>query len=210
MTSFCWGIFRAIDVEWSGTRSIETTDHETRIIKNYLKFWFYVDFVASFPVGWFASADNSLRFLRFFRLFRLTKVARLKKIFFQLEGASTVVSWGPYIVAIFRVLLYLTMLGHVGACVWYTVGTGPFDWACVEGDPRTWQCDVDDKSWLSTVEDYQYEHGSWSAHPKNSMYINALYFALATMTTVGYGDIHPKSVVEKIFALIVFWAADMV
>merc|ERR1719316_1158493 len=98
-----------------------------RIIKNYLKFWFYVDFVASFPVGWFASSDNSLRFLRFFRLCRLTKIARLKKIFFQLEGASTVVFWGPYVVAISRVLLYLTLLAHVGACVWYTVGISSYD-----------------------------------------------------------------------------------
>jgi hypothetical protein len=33
-------------------------------------------------------------------------------------------------------------------------------------------------------------------------YINSLYFAFITMITVGYGDIHPVNIYEKIYSIL--------
>ena len=68
---------------------------------------------------------------------------------------------------------------HLMACMWYLVAKlGDFDWQC-------WvvQSHIIDKS-----GPYQY--------------LVSVYWALQTLTTVGYGDIHAYSVSEKIAALV--------
>jgi voltage-gated potassium channel Kch len=37
---------------------------------------------------------------------------------------------------------------------------------------------------------------------KKEIYINAIYFSIITMVTVGYGDITPQNIREKIYLII--------
>ena len=46
-------------------------------------------------------------------------------------------------------------------------------------------------------------HGSdFESTPLSSKYVNAFYFTIITMTTVGYGDITPATIQEKIYVTI--------
>ncbi|MBI5133432.1 MAG: two pore domain potassium channel family protein [Thaumarchaeota archaeon] len=36
-------------------------------------------------------------------------------------------------------------------------------------------------------------------------YIDSIYFATATLTTVGFGDLHPTSDISKIFTVVYMW-----
>ena len=40
---------------------------------------------------------------------------------------------------------------------------------------------------------------------ENLSFVDSIYFAIVTMATVGYGDIHPQSNAGKIFALILIF-----
>jgi len=52
---------------------------------------------------------------------------------------------------------------------------------------------------LAALLFYHLEHGS---NPKVDSYLDALWWAVATVTTVGYGDILPQSVPGKILGMI--------
>lgn len=47
--------------------------------------------------------------------------------------------------------------------------------------------------------------GETTIDPSNEtqIYVAALYYILATLTTIGYGDIHPESIPEKVFVMLV-------
>lgn len=60
-----------------------------RIAKKYLKLWFWLDLVASFPYKWMSELVNSnensnlftlFRFFRFLKLIKILRVLRFKKI----------------------------------------------------------------------------------------------------------------------------------
>lgn len=54
-------------------------------------------------------------------------------------------------------------------------------------------------SWLNSVELAEDEE-----NPKFKLYIHAVYFSMATMTTVGYGDVYPVSPQERLFCVFFF------
>jgi len=66
------------------------------IVKHYLKGWFWIDIIASFPYAWIipqSEEDGSgndvvvlLRFVRFLRLIRLVRVLKLKRLFRKIES----------------------------------------------------------------------------------------------------------------------------
>ncbi len=64
---------------------------------NYIKFWFWIDLVASFPYDLVVNSQNGdslkrnaqllkfIRFLKFVKVIRLVRALKLKKIFAELE-----------------------------------------------------------------------------------------------------------------------------
>jgi len=164
-----------------------------RIAINYLKGWFWIDLIASFPYSWVISEEDDeegsnptevlrlLRFLRFIRLLRLLRIFKLKKIFGKLE---TYLDFSPAvftIIGFIKLSFVILFISHWIACVFHFVA-----FLELSNSPETWltRFHVVDAPWYDR-------------------YIAANYFAVSTMITVGYGDLVPITTTEKLTCVVV-------
>lgn len=161
----------------------------------YLKFWFWIDLIATFPYNWFVEGFNVdkssedttssapkvlkiLRVFRFLRILRLLRLAKLKKILIKIEdfiASNTLANFFVFI----RLLSMVFFIAHWTACFWFFIGyqeslTHPISWII--------SVDIKDKS-------------------NFEQYITSLYWAFTTIATVGYGDITPITLNEKLFTM---------
>ena len=169
-----------------------------RIVRKYLNGWFIPDLLACLPYRLLIEtqliiADNNplrtpqimekLRFTRILLLTKLVRIARLKKIIKWMRdiSQSEVING---ITSLLKLLFYVLFLAHTIACLWHFVGVLVMEYL--------------DKSWLMT---YDLIHLSVAER-----YVASLYWTLTTMMTVGYGDITPATMPERlvsVFAMLV-------
>ncbi|CAK58155.1 unnamed protein product (macronuclear) [Paramecium tetraurelia] len=79
------------------------------------------------------------------------------------------------IISLFKLILTLMYILHMFSCIWY------------------FNSNLSDESWIKYK---QLDQQSWQVQ-----YLEAFYFAIVTMLTIGYGDNVPKSSNEKIVAI---------
>ena len=163
------------------------------ISRNYLKGWFWIDLVSSFPFIWIAqlisaTSTNSIasfkatKLLRVVRVFKFTKVLRviriikLKQILSKIEDLMYFHTVINAILSLVRLSIFIFFLAHWCACFWYLLGAS------------------------STEDNWLGKSGLESASFKDQ-YITSLYFSITTMLTVGYGDITPRNINERLFTI---------
>merc|ERR1719446_1523917 len=84
-------------------------------------------------------------------------------------------------------------LAHFHACVWHAIGSSKEGWE---------DLDSVDKNWISELQANEEGFARGSRNDSVSdRYVASLYWAITTMSTVGYGDIIPCNTTERIFAI---------
>lgn len=160
-----------------------------RIALEYLKLWFFIDFFSTVPIDHIASAAissgsdedgaaglRSLKIIRVIRLVRLLKLARvlkLKKLSEHVENLDV----NPGIIILISLILKILFVAHLLCCVWAYIG--------IEGTHPTWIT-----AFGVQTEDIE------------GLYVSSLYWTIATMMSVGYGDVSAQNVDERMFSIL--------
>eukprot|EP01083_Nonionella_stella_P099945 281310_1 len=163
------------------------------ISASYLRSWFIVDLVATFPFYLIGSSTldriapiiripRLLKMLRLVRLVKLVRAYRLKKFFEKVEYSPKI---HQGFIRIVKLLLLVICFAHFSACLWFFIGD--------------LSDDADGFSWISDINSV---YGGVKDEDKSIQYIASLYFAISTLSTVGFGDITPQNGLEMGFAVI--------
>lgn len=168
-----------------------------RVMLSYIKSWFFIDVLSSFPMGIIeytqgldpsSSANKANRLARLARLPRLYKLLRILRI----SKLSRVYKGSPFYERIedwfdvngrflrfFKSIMSIFLFVHFFACFFYFA-------AKIEGmSADTWifQMGYQDKT-------------------EGELYLASFYWAFTTIATVGYGDIHAFTEVEMVVCII--------
>ncbi|KAG6720586.1 hypothetical protein I3842_03G069700 [Carya illinoinensis] len=133
---------------------------------------------------------EEVRYLLWIRLSRVRKVT----VFFQnLEKDIRINYMFTRIIKLLAVELYCT---HTAACIFYYLAT-------------TLPPSEEGYTWIGSLKLGDYSYAQFREIDLWKRYTTSLYFAIVTMATVGYGDIHAVNMREMIFIMI-YVSFDMV
>ncbi|KAI4352081.1 hypothetical protein L6164_006367 [Bauhinia variegata] len=180
-------------VAYRDTHSYCMVYNRDQIAMRYLKSRFMVDFLSCLPWDAIYKATGRKEPVRYLLWIRLSRACRVTEFFEKLEKDIRINYLFTRIVKLMVVELYCT---HTAACIFYYLAT-------------TMPASKEGYTWIGSLKmgDYSYSHfreiDLWKR------YITSLYFAIVTMATVGYGEIHAVNVREMIFVMI-YVSFDMI
>mmetsp|Transcript_50966 Transcript_50966/g.114484 ORF Transcript_50966/g.114484 Transcript_50966/m.114484 type:complete len:605 (-) Transcript_50966:40-1854(-) len=149
---------------------------QRKIALHYLKGWFIVDLLSSFP--WHAIENGNIPGLRLLRMLRLHAIGPI------IARRQVRIGVSYAFLSLLKFLFGLSFTCHWMACCWAGVAY-----------------EVDDKhTWLLAVKESKGGLESTYRTP-SGVYCLAVYWAIMTLTSIGYGDITPQTETE-------YWVAS--
>mmetsp|Transcript_114522 Transcript_114522/g.330846 ORF Transcript_114522/g.330846 Transcript_114522/m.330846 type:complete len:624 (+) Transcript_114522:85-1956(+) len=167
-----------------------TTPHI--IASNYLTGWFSVDCLSMLPVDLYilcfdgndASPMRGLRNLKVVRLARLVRLLRLARLSLLMERWHTSFGFSYATLSLAKFFAMVALCCHWMACLWGGIA--------MRGEGSSWlQAVRIGKGGPEDVYDGPFQ-----------VYTVALYWAVITLTSVGYGDVTPQTMEE-------YWVATL-
>ena len=167
-----------------------------KIMKNYLKFWFWIDIISILPASLIYDQINlqnsnnillSLRVLKLSKLIRLIRIAKLDQLVVRIEETLT----SNFSVIALRCIKYCFLIFFVAnlfACSMYATSSA-------NDEPGNFINSILDKTENKDLEIPE-------------MYLNCLYWALVTIVSIGYGDLSPKTTSERLIGIIIMFGSS--
>jgi hypothetical protein len=161
------------------------------IARNYLSGWFWIDVPGSIPIDKIITyTSNSedmgptLKALRFIRIFKMVRAVKFLNKLSQLEEKDRSGSLRT-ILKVFRALFLMLFSAHFLGCMFVLLRD------------QTMKSPDDTDNWMD-----QYDADLRDAD-NTQKYVACLYWALATVSTIGYGDVLPVNHHERTFSVFV-------
>lgn len=138
---------------------------------------------------------SNLKTIRVIRLFKLVRLLRVEALLGHLEFSLPMLS---AVVGLVRLLLMISILAHLTACVWYYVASrnimnswvSRYHLGCCSGNQVEAPVDLSHCDPLELLPSV------------SALYVEALYWSITTIAAVGYGDVLPCNPEEEVMAVV--------
>ena len=195
------------------SRDAKLIFHHPTIIRRYLRSWFLIDFLSTFPIDLLTGGNNTKGF-RMFRVLRLVRLLKLARVF-KLQGLKEKLHLDELNPAIFRLLTLLLQVGftaHLVACFWYYTHTAKYSEEEGEEEGETAlqvSCarqsigDMDEGpiTWPLSFYFSPDRNSTLACGKFSEQYLASFYWTIATMLAVGYGDMHATNETEQLYSI---------
>ena len=163
-------IFQSLSAYYDSESKLIRTRKE--VFSNYAKTWFIFDLLACLPLEVIVNDMSQIKFVKLIRISRLLRLTRLLKFsrYFLKSDFLRVFEFNNGVAKLVSLFFIFLLMMHLIACVWCYL-------AIIEED--------DADNWVTYF-------GFENLMPI-SKYIASLYFTVSVVTTIGYGDIYPKT-----------------
>ncbi|CAA7403136.1 unnamed protein product [Spirodela intermedia] len=151
-------------------------DDPKQIARKYASTWLVLDVISTIPSEIARKAlPRKIRSYGVFNMLRLWRLRRVYALFSRLEKDRKFNYFWVRIAWLFCVTVFAV---HCAGCFFYLL-------AARYHDPS--------RTWIGVAMGNFQEASLWSR------YVTAIYWSMTTLTTVGYGDIHPVNTREMVF-----------
>ncbi|KAL4577960.1 hypothetical protein LXL04_014075 [Taraxacum kok-saghyz] len=191
--AFFIDVFLQFFVAYRDSQTYKLIFNRHLIAIRYLKSHFILDLLACMPWDNIYTATGRKEEVRCLLLIRLVRARKVLEFFSKLEKDIRVNYLLSRILKLIIVELYCT---HTAACIFYYLAT-------------TLPASREEYTWIGSLKLGDYSYSNFRDIDLWTCYTTSLYFAIVTMATVGYGDIHAVNLREMIFVMF-YVSFDMV
>uniref|UniRef100_A0A3Q2Q721 Voltage-gated delayed rectifier potassium channel KCNH4 n=1 Tax=Fundulus heteroclitus TaxID=8078 RepID=A0A3Q2Q721_FUNHE len=161
------------------------------ICVHYVTTWLFVDLVAALPFDLLYAFNVSVVSSLVVHLLKTVRLLRLLRLLQKLERYS------QYSAVVLTLLMSMfALLAHWMACVWYYIGRKEIE--SLSSWDIGWLFELAKRLGTPYIPSPLSTQGGPSTR---SSYVTALYFALSSLTSVGFGNVSANTDSEKIFSI---------
>ncbi|NP_001234258.2 potassium channel [Solanum lycopersicum] len=151
-------------------------DEHKKIAWKYMSTWFLFDVISTIPSELAVKiSPKPLRQYGLFNMLRLWRLRRVSALFARLEKDR---NFNYFWVRCAKLVCVTLFAVHCAGCFYYLI-------AVHYPDPK--------RTWIGVAMDDFLNQSLWIR------YVTSIYWSITTLTTVGYGDLHPENTREMIF-----------